>query len=378
LPLFISFENRLNFSFGMFGSSSGVVFASFSQAKERRPSGKPETSNTEQGNQSAMKPMSSLDPHQHTIKKAVSMRGIGLHSGKAVNLTIRPAEVDSGIRFVRSDVAVAIPASMSLVVDTRLATTIARNDTAIATTEHLLAALSGLGIDNAVIELDAPEVPIMDGSAGPFVHLLRKADRRRQKGFRRLLKITDEIVVRDGDKEIRVVPHQGLKVTCEIDFDHELIRRQRYTIELSPKKFADEIAMARTFGFMEDVEKLKENGFALGGSLENAVVVARGGVLNREGLRFSDEFVRHKILDILGDLALLGCPLLGHVIASRSGHRQHLLLMQEIARRPECWEFVKLQDHGDKKHLKEAVTSTGNLFMPILVPPSLAGDSCPA
>jgi UDP-3-O-[3-hydroxymyristoyl] N-acetylglucosamine deacetylase len=324
--------------------------------------------------------MSSLDPYQHTIKKAVSMRGVGLHSGKAVNLTIKPAEVDSGIRFVRSDVetTTAIPASMNLVVDTRLATTIAQDETAVATTEHLLAALSGLNIDNAIVELDAPEVPIMDGSAGPFVHLLRKADRRRQKSFKRLLKITDEIVVRDGDKEIRVVPHDGLKVTYEIDFDHDLIRRQIYNVELSPKKFAEEIAMARTFGFMEEVEKLKENGFALGGSLENAVVVDRDGVLNREGLRFSDEFVRHKILDLLGDLTLLGCPLLGHVIGARSGHRQHLLLMQEIALRSDCWEFVKFERYGDSKRLKEVVASTGNMFLPFLVPHSLTGDSCPA
>ncbi|MDA8164166.1 MAG: UDP-3-O-acyl-N-acetylglucosamine deacetylase [Desulfobacteraceae bacterium] len=322
--------------------------------------------------------MSSLDPHQHTIKKPVSMRGIGLHSGRAVNLTIKPAEVDTGIRFVRSDVAApAIPASMRLVVDTRLATTIARDETAVATTEHLLAALSGMNIDNALIELDGPEVPIMDGSAGPFVHLLRKADRRRQKGVRRVLRITDEIAVRDGGKEIRVLPGDGLKITCEIDFDHELIRRQRFSIELSPRKFAAEIAMARTFGFMEDVEKLQENGFALGGSLENAVVMDQGGVLNPEGLRFRDEFVRHKILDIVGDLALLGCPVLGHVIASRSGHRQHLLLMQEIARRPECWELVELESRGATRRGQEAA-SPASLLMPILAPSSLAGDSCPA
>jgi UDP-3-O-[3-hydroxymyristoyl] N-acetylglucosamine deacetylase len=325
-----------------------------------------------------------MDPYQHTINKAVSLCGIGLHSGKAVNLTIRPAEVNSGIRFRRSDLtdAATIPASMSLVVDTMLATTIAEKETAIATTEHLLAALSGLEIDNATIELDATEVPIMDGSAGPFVHLLKKVERRRQNGFRRLLRITDEIAIRDGDKEIKLVPHDGLKVTYEIDFDHALIQRQSYTIELSPLKFAREIATARTFGFMKDVEKLKENGFALGGSLENAVVVDRDGVLNQGGLRFNDEFVRHKILDLLGDLTLLGCPVLGHVIASKSGHSQHLQLMREIALRPDCWEFVNFEHNGDRKYLQSVVTSTksaSHKILPFLVPASpLRGESCPA
>lgn len=325
-----------------------------------------------------------MEPFQHTIRKAVSLRGIGLHSGKPVKLTIKPAEVNSGIRFMRSDImaSAAIPASMNLVVDTRLATTIAEKETAIATTEHLLAALSGLEIDNAVIELDAAEVPIMDGSAGPFVRLLKKVDRRRQKGFRRMLRITDEIAIRDGFKEIRLLPHDGLKITYEIDFDHSLIQRQSYSIELSPRKFAEEIATARTFGFMKDVERLKENGFALGGSLDNAVVVDRDGVLNNGGLRFNDEFVRHKILDLLGDLTLLGCPLLGHVIASRSGHSQHLQLMREIALRPDCWEFVKYERTGDRKYLQSAVNTTkaaGNKILPFLVPcPPLGGESCPA
>jgi UDP-3-O-[3-hydroxymyristoyl] N-acetylglucosamine deacetylase len=324
-----------------------------------------------------------MDPYQHTIKKEVSFRGIGLHTGKPVNLTIKPAEVNSGLRFVRSDAGenVTIPASMNLVVDTRLATTIAEKETEVSTTEHLLAALSGLGIDNATIELDAPEVPIMDGSAGPFVHILKRVDRQRQKAYRRLLKVTSPIVVKDGDKEIRLLPHDGLKVTYHIDFDHALIRSQSYTIEISPEKFADEIATARTFGFMKDVEILKKNGLALGGSLENAVVVDQDGVLNREGLRFSDEFVRHKILDLLGDLTLLGCPLLGHVIASKSGHSQHLQLMREIALRPSCWEFVEFGRIGNNGSLQELVTSSrsaGEMILPFLMPPSLTGESCPA
>jgi UDP-3-O-[3-hydroxymyristoyl] N-acetylglucosamine deacetylase len=331
-----------------------------------------------------MNNMTSMDPYQYTIKQAVSFGGIGLHSGKPVNLTIRPAEVNSGIRFTRSDIeeGATIPASMNLVIDTRLATTIAEKDTSVSTTEHLLAALSGLGIDNVTIELDASEIPIMDGSAGPFVRLFKKVERQRQNGLKKLLKITKEIVVRDGDKEVRLLPYDGLKITYEIDFDHALIRRQSYTIEMSPKKFAEEIATARTFGFIKDVEKLKENGLALGGSLENAIVVDKDGVLNRGGLRFSDEFVRHKILDLLGDLTLLGYPLLGHVFASKSGHGQHLQLMREIAARPDCWEFVKFEHAGGKKRLQKAVTSTkaaGNRILPFLMPSSpLSGDSCPA
>jgi UDP-3-O-[3-hydroxymyristoyl] N-acetylglucosamine deacetylase len=325
-----------------------------------------------------------MDPYQHTIKRDVSFCGIGLHTGKPVNLTIRPAEVNSGIRFVRSDVreSVTIPASMNLVVDTRLATTIAEKELEVATTEHLLAALSGLGIDNATIELDASEVPIMDGSAGPFVHILKRVERRQQNAFKRMLKVTREISIKDGDKEIRLLPHDGLKITYHIDFDHDLIRSQSYTIDLSPRKFAEEIATARTFGFLKDVERLKENGFALGGSLENAVVVDRDGVLNQGGLRFSNEFVRHKILDLLGDLTLLGCPLLGHVIASKSGHSQHLQLMREIALRPASWEFVEFERIGNKRRLQEVVTSTrsaGKMIMPFLMPPPpLAGESCPA
>lgn len=327
-----------------------------------------------------------MDMYQHTIAKKIRVGGIGLHSGRPVSLTIKPAKANSGIRFVRADLEkkAIIPAVMGRIVDTNLATTIASDEAAVSTTEHLMAALFGLGIDNALIELDGSEVPIMDGSAGPFVHVLKKVRRRRQKSSRKMIKITREIVCRDGDRVVRILPCKGFKVTCEIDFAHDSIGRQDYTINISAKRFVDEIASARTFGFMDDVERLQENGLALGGSLDNAVVMDEAGVVNKGGLRFSDEFVRHKVLDLVGDLALLGCPVLGHVVASKSGHAQHFGLMREIVAHPECWEFVKFEKQGAKRTIKRVVTTTktaGNKLLPFLVPPAsqpLAGDSCPA
>ncbi|MBU0675916.1 MAG: UDP-3-O-acyl-N-acetylglucosamine deacetylase [Proteobacteria bacterium] len=312
-------------------------------------------------------------PYQHTVRSEVRMSGIGLHSGRPVLMHIKPAEADSGIRFFRTDLQQEIPALMDRVVDTRLATTLGENGVSISTTEHLLAALSGIGIDNARIELNGPEVPIMDGSAGPFVHLLKKIDRCRQASSRRLLKITREIALKSGETEIRVVPHDGMKITCEIDFDHQLIRRQSYSFEMDSKRFVKEIASARTFGFMDQVEQLRANGLALGGSLENAVVMDQSRVLNTEGLRFTDEFVRHKVLDLIGDLALLGCPIVGHVIASRPGHGQHLALMKEIIAHPECWEFITLEKTEEPGMLSRVVTTTKaarSMFTPYLVPPA--------
>ncbi len=326
-----------------------------------------------------------MEPFQHTIRKKISFAGIGLHSGAPVTLTVKPAPVDTGIRFVRLDLGKesSVPAFMDRVVDTSLATTIAEEEAAVSTTEHLLGALAGLGVDNAVVELDSAEVPIMDGSAGPFVHLLKKVQRRRQKAPKRILKIVKEILCEDGDKWIRILPYNGLKITCEIDFAHDLIGKQSYTIDMTPSSFANEIASARTFGFMEEVEKLKEHGYALGGSLDNAVVVDRLGVVNEDGLRFADEFVRHKVLDLVGDLALLGCPLMGHVIASKAGHAQHLRIMQAIAGQPDCWQFVRLEKKDDDTVLERVITTTkaaGTKILPFLVPPtpSLAGGSCVA
>ena len=206
--------------------------------------------------------------------------------------------------------------------------------------------------------------------------------RRRQKARKRILKITREIEYQDGDKTIRVLPCDDFRVTSAIEFDHHVINKQSYTLNVCPKTFAKEIASARTFGFLHEVEMLQENGLALGGSLDNAIVVDKFGVLNSEGLRFPDEFVRHKVLDLIGDLALLGYPLLGHVVASKSGHGQHLGLMQAIAARPECWELVEYEKGADSGMLERVVMGTkaaGNKILPLLVPPAvLSGEACAA
>lgn len=320
-----------------------------------------------------MQTFSQISPYQSTIRKTVHCSGIGLHSGKQIKLTLNPAGANSGIRFVRSDITGKnfVPAFMNRVVDTTMATTISEGQTSVATTEHLLAAINGLSIDNIIIEVDGPEVPIMDGSSAPFVDLLLEAGIRQQKSYRRLVKITQEISFREGDKYISIYPYDGFKVTAEINFDHDSIKRQVYSVSVTPHKFITEISRARTFGFVADVEKLQKNGLALGASLQNAVGMDQNGVLNKEGLRYVNEFVRHKIVDIIGDMTLLGCPVLGHIVAYKSGHGQHLKLMETIAAKPEAWEFVELKKNGQLSVLNKVVSRTkaaGNRLLPILAP----------
>ena len=319
--------------------------------------------------------MASIEPHQYTLKRSVSCCGVGLHAGRTVNLTIKPAPANTGIRFFRSDLDMnqTVPAHMKQVVDTRLATTLGNGSATVATTEHLLAALHGVGIDNAEIELDSYEVPIMDGSAGPFIHLLSKGGRKKQRALRRVLRVTSPIEYFDGEKSIRIEPYDGFKVTGRIEFDNELIGDQVYSIEVTQERFRKEIARARTFGFVEQVESLWANGLALGGTLESVIAIHwdRRSVLNEDGLRFDDEFVRHKVLDLIGDLALLGSPILGHVIADRSGHSMHLGLMQAIADNHDCWEYVKFKKNGNSV-LKQVVVGTksaGDKLNQLLVPP---------
>jgi UDP-3-O-[3-hydroxymyristoyl] N-acetylglucosamine deacetylase len=293
-----------------------------------------------------------IKPHQYTLRRSVSCRGIGLHTGLTVSMTIKPATENSGICFYRSDLAQkpAIPARMEQIVDTTLATTIGNGREKISTTEHLMAALHGAGIDNATIDIDSHEVPIMDGSAGPFVHLLKQGGLKRQRALRKVLRITKPISFSSGDKSIIIEPYEGFKITGSINFgDNELINEQSYSLDITPERFNNEIAEARTFGFVEQVEELWRNGLALGGSLKNVIAIHwdRRTVLNEEGLRFDDEFIRHKVLDLIGDLALLGGPVLGHVIADRSGHSLHHGLMQKIVDNPDCWEYVKFCKHGD-------------------------------
>lgn len=315
-----------------------------------------------------------IEPHQYTVKRAVSCCGVGLHTGRTVNLIINPAPANTGIQFVRSDIAgrPIIPARVERVVDTTLATTIGDGRNKISTTEHLMAALRAFGVDNAVIDLDSHETPIMDGSAGPFIRLLKTAGLHRQQALRKILRITRPISFVDGDKSIRIEPHDGFKVSGRIQFDDALINEQRYSVEVTPERFSKEIAFARTFGFVEQVEQLWQNGLALGGTLDNVIAIHwnRRSILNEDGLRFDDEFIRHKVLDVIGDMALLGSPVLGHVIADRSGHSLHLGLMKTIIDNPHCWEYVTFQKRGESL-LRQVVHSTqtsGHRFAPFFAP----------
>lgn len=312
-----------------------------------------------------------IEPFQHTLRKTVSCCGVGLHSGRTVNLSIKPAPVNNGIRFYRTDISPEqhVPAHMNKVVDTRLATTLGNGDFQVSTTEHLLAALHGFGIDNANVELDSAEVPIMDGSAEPFFQLLKLTGKTRQNGLRKVLRITRPIYYKDGDKCLTISPYNGFKLTGEISFDDTIIDKQRFTFDLFTDHFGDEIARARTFGYVEQVEELWANGLALGSSLANVIAIHwnRKSVLNEDGLRFEDEFIRHKVLDLLGDLALLGCPVLGHVEAYKAGHAQHLGLMQAIAASPDCWEIVVMKKNGTHAVLDSVAAcskSASNLLMP--------------
>lgn len=324
-----------------------------------------------------------MEQFQHTLKKPVRIAGVGLHSGRRVTLNILPAPENSGICFIRkTDAGKAVPISafMANITDTRLATTIGADQVNVSTVEHLLAAFAGLEIDNAVVEIDDGEVPILDGSAALFVGVLRKAQRTRQRSNRRMIRINKEVTFADGDKSVTVLPSDSFRITCEIDFPHEIIKQQKYSARISPQRFTDQIAPARTFGFLEEIEALRQNGLALGGSLENAVVVSRfGGVLNEDGLRFADEFVRHKALDLIGDLALLGCPILGHVIARKAGHKQHFQFMQELAQSTDAWEYVSVRKKGTEKipaKLLRGVGSQRPALWPFLLPRPLAGEPC--
>lgn len=282
---------------------------------------------------------------QKTIKKIVHCSGIGLHSGGPVNLRLVPAPIDTGIVFLRKTAKGPVPVKVdgTKVIGTLLCTTIGENGTKVQTVEHLLAALSGLQITNLIIELDSAELPIMDGSAKPFVDVILKAGIQSQGVSQPVLKITRPIEVKDGEKWIRIRPSWKFRVNCTIRFDHPLLAHQSCSFEPVSEDFVEWIAPARTFGFLEEVKALRNHGLARGGSLENAVVVGPNGVLNKEGLRYADEFVRHKILDIMGDLSLLGMPILGEVEAYCSGHQLNTKLVSEILSSTDCWTIVK--DH---------------------------------
>ena len=277
---------------------------------------------------------------QRTLRRSISCAGIGLHSGNKVTLSLKPASADSGIRFRRSDLGgLEVPATVEHVGGIKLATGLTRDAVNVDTVEHLLAAFISVGIDNVVVELNSPEVPIMDGSAAPFLYLIHEAGVKRLQAPRKYLKIHRPISLSHGDKRIAVYPSDHFKVTYSIAFDHPLLRHQSRTIRITEESFVEEIAPARTFGFLKEVEMMRQQGLALGGSLENAIVISDTGVLN--ALRFEDEFVRHKILDVIGDLALIGRPILGHVVAHRAGHSLHTQLAAAVLADAEAWTLVE-------------------------------------
>jgi UDP-3-O-[3-hydroxymyristoyl] N-acetylglucosamine deacetylase len=290
-----------------------------------------------------------LDFRQRTIRDEVSCTGIGLHSGQPVNLTIKPAPSDHGITFVRKDIPSypVISAQFGSVVDTNLSTTIGNNGFRVSTVEHLMAALFGLGVDNARVELDGPEVPIMDGSSGPFVFLLRRAGLREQKSPKRFIIIREPFEIREGSRSITLQPSKELKISYTIDFNHPLLKNQRYEFRFSGKDFVKEISRARTFGFLRDIETLRENGLALGGSLDNAIVIDDFRILNEDGLRYKDEFVRHKILDFIGDLAILGCPVIGHFVVHKSGHCLNQTMLKKLIHSSSHWQTLAFDDAAE-------------------------------
>ncbi len=275
---------------------------------------------------------------QQTLAQPLTFSGIGLHSGRPVKVTIYPAAANHGLRFVRADLPgrPEILAHYSKVVDTLRATTLGEGRATLSTVEHLLAALRGAGVDNARIAVEGPEVPIMDGSAGPFAALLAETGFKTLPWLRAYLRVHRPVELREGDQWMRVVPGEP-RITYTIDFSHPLIRRQRFTVPLASEDFAREIASARTFGFLKEVQFLQTNGLALGGSLDNAVVLDDTRVLNPGGFRFPDECVRHKILDAVGDLALLGLPLYGRLEVSRGSHEFHLRFLEHLMDQQASW-----------------------------------------
>ena len=285
---------------------------------------------------------------QRTLKKIMRTTGVGLHTGVRVDMTLRPAGVDAGIVFHRTDLQhpIAIPAHASNVGDTRLSSTLRVDGASVSTVEHLMSALAGLGIDNLHVDVAGPELPIMDGSAGPFVFLLQSAGVEEQAGAKRYIRITAPVEVSDGDKWARFTPFDGFRLDFTIDFPHPVFgsENRNVVVDFATDSYAKEVARARTFGFMQDVEAMRAAGLGLGGSLQNAVVLDEFKVLNTEGLRYDNEFVRHKVLDAIGDLYLLGHPLIGQYTAYKSGHALNNQLCRALLARADAFEIVTFAD----------------------------------
>ena len=288
---------------------------------------------------------------QRTLKSSVSVTGVGLHSGERVTLGLRPAPANTGIVFRRTDVKPVeeIRARAELVHDTRLSTCMEQNGVRVATIEHLMSAFAGLGIDNAYVDLDSAEVPIMDGSAGTFIFLLQSAGIVEQSAAKKFIRIQKPVEIKQGDKWVRFDPYNGYKLTFTINFAHPVFAdtRQHVVVDLGEESYVRDISRARTFGFMQDVENMRAQGLALGGSLDNAIVMDEYRVLNADGLRFEDEFVKHKVLDAIGDLYLLGHPLIGAFSGYKSGHALNNALLRALLADEQAWEFVTFDSVED-------------------------------
>jgi UDP-3-O-[3-hydroxymyristoyl] N-acetylglucosamine deacetylase len=288
---------------------------------------------------------------QRTLKNTIRATGVGLHTGEKVYLTLRPAAPDTGIVFRRVDLPepVEIKAEPYAVGDTRLSSCLAKDGVRVQTVEHLMSALAGLGIDNVYVDLTAAEVPIMDGSAGPFVFLLQSAGLEEQNAPKAFIRVLRPVEVRQGDKWVRLEPHNGFKVSLSIDFDHPVLERTNnsVSVDFATTSYVREVSRARTFGFMQEVEWMREQGLALGGSLDNAIVMDEYRVLNSDGLRYDDEFVKHKVLDAIGDLYLLGHPLIGAFSGHKSGHALNNLLLRRLLEEREAWEYVRFERAED-------------------------------
>ncbi len=285
---------------------------------------------------------------QRTLKNAIRATGVGLHTGEKIFLTLLPAPIDTGIVFRRVDLdpVVEIEAKAENVGDTTLSTTLVKDSVRVSTVEHLLSAMAGLGIDNAIVEVSAAEVPIMDGSAGPFVFLLQSAGVAEQNAAKKFIRIKRPVTVTEGDKTASFLPFDGFKVSFSIDFDHPVFKGHTLgaSVDFSSTSFVKEVSRARTFGFMHEIEYLRSKGLAKGGSVDNAIVVDEYRILNEDGLRYEDEFVKHKVLDAIGDLYLLGNSLIGEFKAHKSGHALNNKSLRQLMEQDDAWEVVTFED----------------------------------
>jgi UDP-3-O-[3-hydroxymyristoyl] N-acetylglucosamine deacetylase len=297
--------------------------------------------------------------NQRTVGRRVSCTGVGLHSGRPATLTLAPAPADAGVTFVRMDLGVEIPARAEHVVDTTLSTNLGIGKARVHTVEHVLAALTGMGIDACRVEVDGPEIPIMDGSAAPFVCLVQEAGITTLRAGKRFLVIEKPVEIRDGDKLARIEPSEQMSIDFTVDFDHPLVTNQSFRFVFSDRAFEREVARARTFCFLSDIEKMQAVGLAKGGSLENAIVVDQYSILNPEGLRFPDEFARHKVLDAFGDLALLGLPVIGALVARKSGHAMNQALVRKVLADPTAYRVVRVSADSQLEPMRIRLPALG-------------------